>query len=56
MIEAILGNVGNLRIKKALLIAKLHTQINNRSELNIEYIINSIHILNTYLSFKKILK
>ena len=33
-------NVGNLRIKEALLIAKLHPQINNRLELNSENIIN----------------
>ena len=40
-IEAIEHNVGNLRIKEgALLIAKLHPQINSRLELNNEYIIN----------------
>ena len=39
-IEAIVRNVGNLRIKEGLLIAKLHPQINNRLELNTEYIIN----------------
>ena len=39
-IEAIIRNVGNLRIKEALLLAKLHTQINSRLELNTEYIIN----------------
>ena len=48
-IEAIVCNVGNLRIKEALLIAKLHPHINSRLELNTEYIIN-MHILNTYLS------
>ena len=37
-IEAIVGNVGNLRIKEALSIAKLHAQINSR--LNTDYIIN----------------
>ena len=36
--EAIVRNVGNIRIKEALLIAKLYPQIN--SELNTEYIIN----------------
>ena len=49
--EAIVRNDGNLRIKEALLIAKLHPQINSWLELNTEYIIN-IHILNTYLSLK----
>ena len=44
-------NVGNLRIKVALSIAKLHPQINSWLELNTEYIIN-MHILNTYLSLK----
>ena len=39
-IEAIVSNVDNLRIKEALLIARLHPQINNRLELNTEYIIN----------------
>ena len=39
-IEAIVRNVDNLRIKKALLIAKLYRQINSRLELNTEYIIN----------------
>ena len=39
-IEAVVRNVGNLRIKEALLIVKLHPQINNRLELNTEYIIN----------------
>ena len=43
-IEAIVHNVGNLRIKEALLIVKLHPQINNRLELHSEYIIN-MHIL-----------
>ena len=38
--EAIVHNVSNLRIKEALLIAKLHPQINSRLELNNEYIIN----------------
>ena len=38
--EAIVHNVGNLRIKEALLIAKLQPQINSRLELNTEYIIN----------------
>ena len=38
-IEAIVRNVGNLRIKEALLIAKLHPQINIRLKLNTEYII-----------------
>ena len=38
--EAILCNVANLRIKVALLIAQVHTQINSRLELNTEYIIN----------------
>ena len=38
--EAIVHNVGNLRIKEALLIAKLHPQINSSVELNTEYIIN----------------
>ena len=50
-IKAIVCNVGNLRIKEALLIAKLQPQINSRLELNTEYIIN-MHILNTYLSLK----
>ena len=39
-IEAIVRNVGNLRIKEVLLIAKLHPQINSRLELNTEYIVN----------------
>ena len=39
-IEAIVHNVGNLRIKEALLKANLHPQINSRLELNTEYIIN----------------
>ena len=39
IIGAIVRNVGKLRIKEALLIAKLHPQINNRLELNTEYII-----------------
>ena len=39
-IEAIVRNVSNLRIKEALLIAKLHPQINSRLELNTEYIVN----------------
>ena len=39
-IEAIGRNDGNLRIKEALSIAKLHPQINSRLELNTEYIIN----------------
>ena len=39
-IEAIVRNVGNLRIKEALLIGKLHPQINSWLELNTEYIIN----------------
>ena len=47
-IEAIVRNVAHLRIKEALLITKLHPQINNRLELN-----TNMHILNTYLSFKK---
>ena len=38
-IEAIVLNVGNLRINEALLIAKLHPQINTRLELNTENII-----------------
>ena len=40
-LEAIVRNVGHLRIKEALLIAKLHPHINSRLELNTEYIINS---------------
>ena len=43
-IEAILRNVGNLRIKEALLIAKSHPQINSSLKLDSEYIIN-MHIL-----------
>ena len=39
-LEAIVRNVGNLRIKEAVLIAKLHPQINSWLELNSEYIIN----------------
>ena len=39
-IKAIVHNVGNLGIKVALSIAKFHPQINNRLELNTEYIIN----------------
>ena len=39
-IEAIVRHVGNLRIIEVLLIAKLHTQINNGLELNTDYIIN----------------
>ena len=31
---------GNLRIKKTLLIAKLHPQINSWLELNTEFVIN----------------
>ena len=38
--EVIVRNVSNLRSKEALLIAKLHTQINSKLELNTEYIIN----------------
>ena len=53
-IEAIVRNVGNLRIKEALLIAKLHPQINSRFELNTEYIFNwHAHSLNEYLNLKK---
>ena len=53
-IEAIVRNVGHLRIKEALLIAKLHPQNYNRLELNTESIINQhAHPLNTYLSLKK---
>ena len=39
-IEAIVRIVSNLRIKEVFLIAKLHPQINNRLELNTEYINN----------------
>ena len=39
-IEATVHNVGNLRIKEALLIAKSHPQINSWLELNTKYIIN----------------
>ena len=39
-IEAILRNVGKLRIKGASLIVKLHPQFTSRLELNTEYIIN----------------
>ena len=39
-VEVILRNIGNLRIKEALSIAKLHPQINSSLELNTEYIIN----------------
>ena len=39
-IEAIVRNVGHLRIKEALLIVKLHPPINSRLELNTEYIVN----------------
>ena len=39
-IEAIIRNIGNLRIRESLLIAKLGPSINNRLELNTEYIIN----------------
>ena len=39
-IEAIVHNVGHLRIKEALLRAQLHLQMNSRLELNTEYIIN----------------
>ena len=39
-IEAIVRNFGNFRIKEALLIAKLHPQIDSWLELNTEYIIN----------------
>ena len=45
--EAIVSNVGNLIIKEALLIPKLHTQINSRLELI------KMHIFNTYLNLKK---
>ena len=41
--EALVHNFGNLRIKEALLIAKLHLQINNSLELNTKYIINQYH-------------
>ena len=54
-IEAIVHNLGNPRNKEALLIAKLHLQINSRLELNTEFIIN-IHILNTYLNLKNKIK
>ena len=39
-IEAIVRNTGNHRCKVALLIAESNPQINSRSELNTEYIIN----------------
>ena len=39
-IEVILRNVRDRRIKEALLIAKLHSQINSRLELNSKYFIN----------------
>ena len=39
-IEVIVRNVGNLRIKAALLIAKLQSQIIIRLELNTKNIIN----------------
>ena len=39
-IEEIVRIVGNLRIKEALLITKLHPQINSKLELNTEYINN----------------
>ena len=39
-IEAIIRNIGNLRIRESLLIAKLGPSINNRLELNTEYIFN----------------
>ena len=49
-IEAIVRTVGNLRIKEALLIAKLYPQIYTRLELSIEYINNQrAHSFNTYL-------
>ena len=54
--EAIVLNVGDLKIKEALLIAKLYTQINSRLESNTEYIINYIQLLNTYLSLKMKIK
>ena len=38
--EAIVRNVGYLRIKEGLLKAKLHPQINSRLELNTEHIID----------------
>ena len=47
-IEAILRNVGNLRIKKAL-----HPQINSRLELNTEYIINKHAHFKYLFKFKK---
>ena len=43
-IEAMVRNVGNLRIKEALLIAKIHPQINDRLELKTDYFIN-VHTL-----------
>ena len=39
-IKVIVRIVSNLRIHEALLIAKLHPEINSRLELNTEYIIN----------------
>ena len=51
--EAIVHNVGNLRIKEPLLIAKLHPQIKSRLELNI---INYHAHFKYILNFKKINK
>ena len=39
-IKGIVSNVGNLRIKEALLIARQHSQINTKLELDNEYIIS----------------
>ena len=39
-IEAIVRYAGNIRIKEALLIAKLHPQFDRKLELSVEYTIN----------------
>ena len=51
-IEAIVLNVGNLRIEEAKLIATLHPQIENWFELETEYINLHPHSLNKYLNLK----
>ena len=48
-IEAIVRNVGKVRIKEALLLAKLQPQIDSRLKLNTEYIINE-HAYFRYIS------
>ena len=52
-IKAIVRNVGNPRIKEALFIEKLYPQINNRLELDTEYVINQHLYFKYIIKFKK---